>query len=97
MDNLTTKQQYTDEQLEQAAEAIKKLANAIIEAFKKAIEAIKRWAKSLWDKLMEAAAKDANPKWWHYYKHSKKKRIRKKYQTRIRNHLMELLTAGGRT
>lgn len=95
MDNLASRQQYTDEQLEQTAETIKRLANAIMEVFKKVIETIKRWAKSLWDKLMEAAAKDADPKWWHYYKHSKKMRVRKKYQTRIRNHITKLLVEGG--
>lgn len=96
MENTTT-QQFTTEQLQQVREAIKKLADAIMEALKPVIEAFKRWTKALWDKLMEAAARDTNPKWWHYYKRSKSKRIRKKYQTRIRNHLMELLTAGGRT
>jgi len=96
VDNTTIQEQYTTEHLQQAAEAIKKLADAIMEALKPVIETFKRWAKALWNRLMKAAAMDANPKWWHYYKHSKSKRIRKKYQTRIRDHLIKFLIEGSK-
>jgi Mg2+ and Co2+ transporter CorA len=96
VDNTAIQQQYIIETLQQASEAMKKLADAIMEALKPVIEAFKRWAKALWDKLMKAAAMNANPKWWHYYKHSKSKRIRKKYQTRIRDYLMKLLIEGSK-
>lgn len=61
-----------------AKEIIEKLAEIV----KPIIEAFKKFAKALMDKLMEAAARDKDPKWWHYYKHAKKKRVRKKYENR---------------
>lgn len=44
--------------------------------------------------LMEAAMHAyAPPKWWHYYKHAKKSRVRKKYEHRIRDSMLAALTA----
>ena len=62
VDNTAIQQQYTIETSQQASEAMKKSADAIMEALKPVIEAFKRWAKALWDKLMKAAAMNANPK-----------------------------------
>lgn len=90
----TNMPQPNAEQLQQLNEALENLVDAT-EAIKPIIECVCKQTKELWDKLMEAAARDINPKWWHYYKHSKRKRIRKKYQTRIQNHLMEMLAEGG--
>lgn len=44
--------------------------------------------------LMEAAMHAyAPPKWWHYYKHAKKSRVRKKYEHRIRDSMLAALAA----
>lgn len=44
--------------------------------------------------LMEAAMHAyAPPKWWHYYKHAKKSRVRKKYEHRICDSMLAALAA----
>ena len=44
--------------------------------------------------LMEAAMHAyAPPKWWHYYKHAKKSRVRKKYEHRICYSMLAALAA----
>lgn len=83
--------EYSEERIRQAAEAAKEIMERLVEAIKSIIEAIKKFAKALMDKLMEAAARDKDPRWWHYYKHAKKKRVRNKYEKRIRSHLMNML------
>ena len=35
----------------------------------------------------------APPKWWHYYKHAKKSRVRKKYEHRICDSMLAALAA----
>jgi hypothetical protein len=72
-------------------EACKKVVNFFVESLKPAFDALRKWALGLWDKLLEIVAKRICPKWLHYYKHSKKQRIRKKYRRIIQTHLMEIL------
>ena len=44
--------------------------------------------------LMEAAMHAyAPPKWWHYYKHAKKSRVRNKYEHRICDSMLAALAA----
>lgn len=44
--------------------------------------------------LMEVAMHAyAPPKWWHYYKHAKKSRVRKKYEHRICDSMLAALAA----
>ncbi|EGW40681.1 hypothetical protein [Desulfosporosinus sp. OT] len=76
----------------QLDEACEKFIRSIMEAFRPVIEAMAKWSKGLWDKLVEVAAKEINPKWWHFYKHSKKQRTRKKYERRIQSHMIIFLT-----
>ena len=48
---------------------------------------------------MDAMLYNANdhPKWWHYYKHAKKYRVRKKYRRRLERQLCDkqLVAAAG--
>lgn len=46
-------------------------------------------------KCMDAMLYNANdhPKWWHYYKHAKKYRVRKKYRRRLERQLCDKLLA----
>lgn len=51
------------------------------------------------DRRMDAMLYNANdhPKWWHYYKHAKKYRVRKKYRRRLERQLCDkqLVAAAG--
>lgn len=37
-----------------------------------------------------------HPKWWHYYKHAKKYRVRKKYRRRLEQQLCDKLLAAAK-
>ena len=65
-------------------EIIEKIAEAIAPAIKAAVEIVRK----IWD----AIARGLVPKkWWHLYKHAKKRRIRKKYEKRIRERVLAIL------
>lgn len=75
---------------------------AVAKAAKEAWEWLKRGAAkaaklaTYWaDKCMDAMLYQANdnPKWWHYYKHAKKYRVRKKYRRRLERQLSRKLLA----
>lgn len=64
---------------------------ALVEAFRRALEAVQPAIAALaemigaadeWDCAL-AAADIYRPKWAHFYRHTKKRRIRKKYMKRI--------------
>ena len=72
------------------ASTVKQLAVQLLER----LQLIAEWAAKACRQLMEAAMHAyAPPKWWHYYKHAKKSRIRKKYEHRIRDSMWAALTA----
>lgn len=64
---------------------IDNFTSAIMPIIKKLVEfiteAIKPLTSLITDLMLYAA--NCNPKWWHYYKHSKKLRIRKKYRDKL--------------
>ena len=65
------------------------LARKVLEQDPKAVMA------RLAGKCMDAMLYNANdhPKWWHYYKHAKKYRVRKKYRRRLERQLCDKLLA----
>lgn len=68
-------------------EIIEKIAEALAPAIKAAVEIVRK----IWD----AIARGLVPKkWWHLYKHAKKRRIRKKYEKRIRERVLAILSEG---
>ena len=75
------------------------LVNAAREAWaeiKKVAKAAGRFMARIAGRCMDAMLYNANdhPKWWHYYKHAKKYRVRKKYRRRLERQLYDkLLTA----
>ena len=74
------------------------LVNAAREAWaqlKKAAKEAGRIMARIADKCMDAMLYKANdhPKWWHYYKHAKKYRVRKKYRRRLEQQLRSKLLA----
>ncbi|MCX4273325.1 MAG: hypothetical protein OSJ71_13860 [Acetatifactor sp.] len=76
----------------------KALVNAAREAWarlKKAAKEAGRIMARIADKCMDAMLYKANdhPKWWHYYKHAKKYRVRKKYRRRLEQQLRSKLLA----
>lgn len=69
--------------IEQAKEAFAALGKAIAEAAR----ALSKTLSTIVDfhRLWEAYAKLLSPgKWWHLYKHAKRRRTRKKYYNKIR-------------
>ena len=75
------------------------LVNAAREAWaeiKKVAKAAGRFMARIAGRCMDAMRYSTNdhPKWWHYYKHAKKYRVRKKYRRRLERQLYDkLLTA----
>ena len=70
--------------IEQAKEAFVALGKTITEAAR----ALSKTLSTIVDfhRLWEAYAKLLSPgKWWHLYKHAKRRRTRKKYYNKIRN------------
>ena len=74
-----------------AAEVARKAWDAFMEVVKKAAAI----AADLAGKFVDAMLRTANdhPKWWHYYKHAKKWRVRKKYKRRLERQLYDKLLA----
>lgn len=77
--------------LEAVAKAAKEAWEWLKRGAAKAAKIAARWA----DKCMDAMLYQANdnPKWWHYYKHAKKYRVRKKYRRRLERQLYDKLLA----
>lgn len=82
-------------------EAIERITAAIVQVAEAAIDFVvaiaKRIAKaftSLWERVLEAYAVAVLPKWLHYYKHSKKRRVRKKYYNLIKRQFFRELLIG---
>jgi hypothetical protein len=75
--------------IEYMAKKARELADIIAKAFRKAAAAAVKTA----DRYMDALLYNANdhPEWWHYYKHAKKYRVRKKYRRRLMQQLIEKL------
>lgn len=76
--------------------AVLRFWEALANAARKAWAEIKRTVKAagkcmarIADKCMDSMLYKANyhPKWWHYYKHAKKYRVRKKYRRRLEQQL----------
>lgn len=87
----------TPEKLEQilvAFDAIAAAAKLVAEELLKLLQPVAEWATKVCRQIMEAAMHAyAPPKWWHYYKHAKKRRTRKKYEHRIRASMMAAIRA----
>lgn len=68
--------------------AFKELAKMITEALQPAIEKAVRAIHRIFDAICRALV----PKeWWHIYKHTKSRRIRKKYEKRIQERVFAIL------
>ncbi len=82
--------------------AVLRFFQRVVEAAREAWAGLKRAAKAagkimarLAGRYMDAVLYQANdnPKWWHYYKHAKKYRVRKKYRRRLERQLCDKLLA----
>ncbi|XCH78292.1 MAG: hypothetical protein WHF31_12250 [Candidatus Dehalobacter alkaniphilus] len=100
----------TPEQAAELIEAAERIFNTVRAAFDEVVAAVMRIGKALaeiaapvmkqaakgldqfHDALLYATAED--PKHWHYYKHAKKARTRKKYRHRLEKSLAKALAAG---
>lgn len=89
-----------EEILQPVAEALatlvrERLIPAIEELAKKLTGLIRKIAKlmdTVWDGLLQSVAAR---KEWHFYKHAKKRRVRKKYKRRLETRLLALLGSEG--
>nr|WP_300821617.1 hypothetical protein [uncultured Acetatifactor sp.] len=88
--------------LEDLQPAVLRFFEALVNAAREAWAGIKRSAKAagrivarIAGRCIDAMLYKANdhPKWWHYYKHAKKYRVRKKYRRRLEQQLCDKLLA----
>ena len=88
--------------LEALQPAVLRFFEALVNAAREAWAGIKRSAKAagrivarIAGRCIDAMLYKANdhPKWWHYYKHAKKYRVRKKYRRRLEQQLCDKLLA----
>ena len=76
------------EAFQKIAEKVKEIIKSIVEALQPVIERTVKALRRIWD----AIARGLVPKkWWQLYKHAKKRRIRKKYEKRIRERVLAFL------
>jgi len=76
---------------EALADAARKAWAEITRTVKAAGKYMARLAGRCMDAMLYQA--NDNPKWWHYYKHAKKYRVRKKYRRRLEQQLSRKLLA----
>lgn len=75
--------------LERFAEQLRQGVKLLGEVLRKAATvATRRMTKLLEAELFYA---NEHPKWWHYYKHAKKARVRKKYRRMLMKQLLNKL------
>lgn len=76
-------------------EAVRNWIDETVKAFHKFVAAIGKAAAEVVDKFVDAMLYQANdrPKWWHLYKHAKKRRTRKKYRRLLMQQLTRKLAA----
>jgi uncharacterized protein YicC (UPF0701 family) len=92
----------TAEQIEKAKEIILQAAEKVVKAFKEiarqiveALTPVIEWTVKAIRRILDAIARGLVPKkWWHLYKHAKKRRVRKKYEKRIRERVLAILGEG---
>lgn len=77
--------------VEQVADRLRQLAQWAREVIAKVAAAAGQAMSNLLDSMMYHA--NDNPKWWHLYKHAKKRRTRKKYRNRLMKQLLRKLEA----
>ena len=74
-----------------AAEVARKAWDAFMEMVRKTAATVAKLAGKFVDAMLCTA--NDHPKWWHYYKHAKKWRVRKKYKRRLERQLYDKLLA----
>lgn len=76
-------------------ESVRSWANEAAKALGKLVAAIGKAAAEAVNNLVDAMLYNANdrPKWWHLYKHAKKRRTRKKYRRLLMKQLTRKLAA----
>lgn len=77
--------------LEQAAEAFENIKKKLVELWRKVKKIIIKNASTLMDGLLRIA--NEHPKWWHLYRYSKKRRVRKKYHDKLMRQLLSKIRA----
>lgn len=87
------KMQQAREALDRLADALREIAAKLAEAMKPVINAVLSAFKKLWKVSVRAIG--VPPKWLHLAAHAKKARTRKKYRNRIRRYVFETLVAEG--
>lgn len=87
------KMQQAREALDRLADALREIAAKLVEAMKPVINAVLSAFKKLWKVSVRAIGVPS--KWLHLAAHAKKARTRKKYRNRIRRYVFEALAAEG--
>ena len=73
--------------VQRVSDAIKELADAILNAFREVAKKVFDCLKDFMNSIMHNCTD--HPRWWHYYKHAKKWRTRKKYKHLLQRELIQ--------
>lgn len=76
-----------------AFEAASNMAREIAETLTRLVPSIIKAVKAICDCVLLAVG-NVNPKYWHYYAHAKKWRVRKKYRDKILREIRENFEKG---
>lgn len=80
--------------LAKVADSFRAVLARVAEIIKPIIEAIKPMIDALVNSAIFAYMAERHPKWWHYYRHAKRRRIRKKYRDKLLREMIALIEKG---
>lgn len=83
---------FVDELVERIVAAVEQVVEAVKEIWRKVFKSISKAGFTLFDAVLWAVTD--NPKCWHYYKHAKKFRTRKKYRNKLLREAFESIKKG---
>ena len=84
-DILNVVQQAALRVVEVVVKAVREVLTRLKRSVETAIRSVVQFAEQCMDAMLYNA--NDNPKWWHYYKHARKYRVRKKYRRRLERQL----------
>lgn len=84
------KNEIAPEQMENIKATLMRIGQELTKIFRKVKEALAKQFNGLMDALLHSLNKT---KWWHLYKYSKKRRVRKKYRDKLMRLLLSEMRA----
>lgn len=75
-------------------DTVRAFADKMAEIVKPIIKVIKTVANAFVETAIFAYMAGSYSKWWHYYKHAKRRRIRKKYRDKLVREMIKMIEKG---